>query len=70
MKKILLFLFAALGSVATYAQSNGSGGPDGYGYTWRDNRDPQGPTYNWFDISTIGTPVTGLGDDNVVGPFP
>ena len=69
MKKNLLFLIALLGSIATIAQTNGSGGPDGYGYTWRDNRDPQGPTYSWFDISTIGTPVTGLGDDNVVGPF-
>jgi len=39
-------------------------GPDGFGYT--------GATvdYNWVDITTSGTPITGLTDDNYVGPFP
>ena len=45
------------------------GGPDQYGYIWKDSNEPGGPTYNWFDITVIGTPVTGLADDNVVGPF-
>ena len=45
------------------------GGPDAYGYTWKDSNQPGGPTYAWHDISTIGTLITGLGDDNVVGPF-
>ncbi len=50
----------------------GAGGPDDYGYQWIDNDTvaPGAPTYNWIDISGIGTQVTGLGDDNFVGPFP
>jgi hypothetical protein len=49
----------------------GAGGPDVYGYRWIDSDTvaPGAPTYNWIDISSIGTQVTGLGDDNVVGPF-
>ncbi len=47
-----------------------SGGPDDYGYTWIDNQDPGGPTFHWVDITGVGTQVTGLGDDNSVGPFP
>ncbi|MBN1619432.1 T9SS type A sorting domain-containing protein [candidate division WOR-3 bacterium] len=47
-----------------------SGNPDAYGYVYVKSGDPGGPTFNWIDISTIGTQVTGLMDDNVMGPFP
>jgi len=47
-----------------------SGTPDTFGYVYVMSGDPGGPTFNWIDISTIGTEVTGLEDDNVVGPFP
>jgi hypothetical protein len=67
MQKLLLTLFLLTAGVsATFA---GSGGPDAYGYTWRDNLEPNGPTFAWYDITTIGTQIFGLGDDNVVGPF-
>ncbi|MEO0077240.1 MAG: hypothetical protein ABIK19_06200, partial [candidate division WOR-3 bacterium] len=50
----------------------GGGGPDSFGYRWidSDTTAPNAPTFNWIDISAVGTQVTGLGDDNVVGPFP
>ncbi|MCB9170842.1 MAG: T9SS type A sorting domain-containing protein [Flavobacteriales bacterium] len=58
----LLLLFALPLLAAT-------GGPDQYGYIWKDSNEPDGPTFNWIDITSNGIPVTGLADDNVVGPF-
>jgi hypothetical protein len=49
----------------------GGGGPDAFGYQYLDSDTsaPGAPTYNWVDIKGVGTQVTGLGDDNHVGPF-
>ncbi len=41
----------------------GTGGPDVFGYTWRDSDDPQGPVFDWVDITTIGTLLPLTGDD-------
>jgi uncharacterized repeat protein (TIGR01451 family) len=46
----------------------GAGAPPA-AYTWSDSDQPGGPVYNWIDITGIGTPITGLGDDTNVGPF-
>lgn len=50
--------------------TKGFGGPDAAGNIWIDSDDPNGPTYNWIDIAASGTEITGLDDDNFVGPFP
>jgi hypothetical protein len=47
----------------------GAGGPDSFGYVWIDSDEPGGPVFKYTDISTTGTPVFGLSDDNIVGPF-
>lgn len=45
------------------------GGPDAAGYFWADSDEPDGPEYNWIDISGTGTPITGWSDDVTLGPF-
>ncbi|MFO7723823.1 MAG: hypothetical protein R6V49_11440, partial [Bacteroidales bacterium] len=68
MKKVLLFAMAAIFAGSLFAQT--SGGPDAYGYTWKNsNHTVTPPAFQWFDISVIGMEVGGLGDDNIVGPF-
>jgi hypothetical protein len=66
MKKVLLsFCLIFCGLIANAAV----GGPDAYGYTWKDSFEGDGPVYNWIDITTTGTLITGLADDNTVGPI-
>ncbi len=47
----------------------GSGGPDAFGYKWKDSDESGGPSFNYIDITSSGTPVAGFADDNFVGPF-
>ncbi len=65
-------LLAAGTFLAVNLQAQTSGGPDTYGYIWRDSNDPNGPAVNWTDITTLpgAVQVTGLADDNIRGPFP
>jgi len=52
-----------------YVTDRDGGGPDSYGYVWLDSNDPEGPTYDWIDISSIGTHVSFSHNDVASGPF-
>jgi len=45
---------------------------DSFGYFWRDVEHPEGPSFNWIDITAIGEPVDFGGDidDGNSGPLP
>ncbi len=48
-----------------------SGGPDPYGYRFVDSDEPDGPAFDWVDISATGTPIESLtGDDQSSGAIP
>ncbi|GBE30587.1 MAG TPA: choice-of-anchor D domain-containing protein [Bacteroidetes bacterium] len=48
-----------------------AGGPDAFGYTWHDSEEPDGPTFNWYDITGTGTSfIANMSDDNQWGPVP
>ncbi|MEE9150861.1 MAG: hypothetical protein V3U20_03405, partial [Thermoplasmata archaeon] len=61
--------FSALNNVPENAEAD-TGGPDYYGYRWKDSNPPE-PTidYNWFEISGGGNSVGPLGDESKYGPF-
>ncbi|HUD72355.1 MAG TPA: choice-of-anchor D domain-containing protein, partial [Dongiaceae bacterium] len=48
----------------------GAGGPDSFGYRWRDSDAPGGPSFDWVEIGATGSPVTfPSADDSVAGPI-
>jgi hypothetical protein len=71
MKKITSLLVAFVLGI-NFMPAQTSGGPDTYGYIWRDSNDPSGPAYNWIDILPLPgvSEVRFLADDNTKGSFP
>jgi subtilisin family serine protease len=47
-----------------------TGGPDGYGYSWADNKSGTSISYNWIEISATGQKLTVRGDDAVKVALP
>lgn len=66
-KIFLSIVFTISCWISSSAQT--AGGPDTYGYTWKNDAEPGGPVYTWNDIKTIGTQISTLGDDNQAGSF-
>ena len=50
--------------------SRSNGGPDNWGYSWIDSDDSLGPDFDWVDISSVGTEIIGLGDDDTTAAIP
>ncbi len=66
---LLCLLASAIGAGSGFAQTNG--GPDAYGYVWRNSNDAQGPAYGWIDITTEpnAQQIAVSADDAAVGAF-
>lgn len=71
MKKIATLLLLFVLSI-NLSPAQTMGGPDTYGYIWRNSMDASGPVYNWIDILPLSgvSEVRFLADDNTKGSFP
>lgn len=47
----------------------GTGGPDGFGYTYIDSNEVGGPTYSFVDLPMTGSSTVNFNDDSLHGPY-
>ncbi len=52
------------GEVDPRAGIDAAGGPDAFGYKWKDSDEPGGPAFAWLDITGVGTRLGGFAADD------
>jgi uncharacterized repeat protein (TIGR01451 family) len=57
-------------SIQTSVVGGRSGGPDNFGYTFKDSNTQNGPAYNWIDITSTGTMILNNSDDIYLDNLP
>lgn len=62
--------YSILSNYALNEQSARTGGPDYFGYTFKDSNAQGGPAYDWIDITSIGTMILPSSDDYYVNGIP